>query len=103
MQFVLYSLLKPHPGEVDYYNSLPNVDVQLFSEVGSAVGEDERKPKKEAEKLAKMVKALLFFMIMSRRLTLLVIQNFCWLLVRHTFFQRWNLIFSILENLTSIF
>ena len=59
MQLVVFSMLKPRPGEVVYYNSLPEVDSRLFPELESTVGEvgtavEEVVPENEAEKLAKI-------------------------------------------------
>ncbi|XP_062075074.1 uncharacterized protein LOC133779091 [Humulus lupulus] len=66
-RLVVFSMLKSHPGEVVYYNSLPEVDSRLFPELESTVGEvgttvDEVVvPEKEAEKLAKVAKEASIF------------------------------------------
>ena len=67
MQLVVFSVLKPRPGEVVYYNSLPEVDSRLFPELESTVGEagtaveEVVAPEKEAEKLAKVAKEASIF------------------------------------------
>ncbi|XP_062109682.1 uncharacterized protein LOC133821352 [Humulus lupulus] len=65
-RLMAFSMLKPRPGEVDYYNSLPYVDGQLFLELGSIVGEvetvvEEVEPEKEAEKLVEVANATFVF------------------------------------------
>ena len=62
MQLVVFSMLKPRPGEVVYYNSLPEVDSRLFPELEAGTAVDEVVvPEKEAEKLAEVAKEASIF------------------------------------------
>ena len=62
MQLVVFSMLKPRPGEVVYYNSLPEVDSRLFPELEAGTAVDEVVVhEKEAEKLAEVAKEASIF------------------------------------------
>lgn len=64
---MVYSILKPRLGEVEFYNSLPEVDVNLFPEHDLTELEEEPEPHKEADKLAEKANAAsIFFDDVSR-------------------------------------